>query len=122
MFQFEVVNPDTSEHVGWTGASWVLASVFDAQVIVLIGRIIWGLTTTLFVLTGIVLLLERKKWRELDVLASIVSLSGFSLFWNGLVPSPLYYIVGPIVGVLTLIALLILRWPPDSWIFGSEKE
>jgi hypothetical protein len=122
MFQFEVINPDTGEHIGWDGASWLLTNVFDTQSVLLIGRVIWALAALFFIITGIFLLMEKKTWRNLDITASIVSLSAFFLFWNGLVPHPLYYIVGPTIAILTLIALLIIRWPPDSWIFESQME
>jgi hypothetical protein len=120
MFQFEVVNPDTGEHVGWTGASWLLSDALDGQIVFLIGRVIWIFATILFVLTGVLLLREKKVWRNLDIMASVFSLSAFFLFWNGLVPHPLYYIVGPSVAILTLFSLIVLRWPPDSWIFESQ--
>ncbi|RDE14877.1 MAG: hypothetical protein C4K48_05465 [Candidatus Thorarchaeota archaeon] len=123
IFQFEFVNPVTSEHVGWNGTSWILTGVLDNQSVLLIGRILWGAALVLFILAGIGVLREHKKWREIDVLAAIVSLLAFILFWNGLVPFPLQYIVGPSVAIVTLVSLLVLRRPPDSWIFeGIGKE
>jgi hypothetical protein len=122
MFQFEVVNPDTGEHVGWNGTSWLLSNVINDQIVILIGRIFWALATILFMITGVVLLMEKMEWRTLDIVASGVSLVAFILFWSGLVPHPLYYIVGPSVAILTFVALLIVRWPPDSWIFESQIE
>ena len=88
----------------------------------MIGRILWGVALVLFILAGITVLREHRKWREIDVLAAIVSLLAFILFWNGLVPFPLQYIVGPSVAIVTIVSLLILRWPPDSWIFESRGE
>jgi len=122
IFQFEFVNPDTSEHVGWNGNSWLLTNTLDAQIVLLLGRLFWGAALVLFILTGIAVFREYQKWRILDIVASIVSLSAFIIFWDGLVPYPLQYIVGPSVAVITLIALLVVRWPSDSWIFETKVK
>ena len=122
IFQFEFINPDTSEHIGWNGTSWLLTNILDGQIVLLIGRIFWAATLVLFILAGIAVLKEHKKWRDIDVIASIVSLSAFIIFWDGLVPYPLQYVVGPSVAIVTLIALLVVRWPPDSWIFETKGE
>jgi hypothetical protein len=76
----------------------------------------------LFVAAGIALYMMRKQWRLIDILASLVSLVSYILFWTGLEPVPLYYILGPVISVVTLVALVIVRWPPDEWIFGPNVE
>ncbi len=60
----------------------------------------------------------REQWRILDIFATLVSLLAYVLFWNGLSPVLMYYILGPVISVVTLVALVIVRWPPDEWIFG----
>jgi len=122
IFQFEFINTDTGEHIGWNGTSWLLTNVLDDQIVLLIGRIFWGAAMVLFILAGIAVLMKHRNWRYMAVSAAAVSLSSFILFWNGLVPYPLLYVLGPTVAVGILIALPILRWPPDSWIFKTKGE
>jgi uncharacterized membrane protein YphA (DoxX/SURF4 family) len=63
-------------------------------------------------------LLELELWRMLDIFGAAVSLLAFVLFWNGLKTKPTNWIIGPIVAVVTLVALLVANWPPDQPIFG----
>ena len=117
-FMFYIENPP-DPGVGWNGSSWLLNSVLDASLIQILGTVLWSLTALLFVIAGIAVFMMRVEWRLIDVLASLVSLLAYVLFWNGLEPVPEYYILGPIISVVTLVALVIVRWPPDEWIFHS---
>ena len=119
MFMFYIENPP-EPGVGWNGSSWLLTGILDAAVIQLLGYLLWGLTVFLFVIAGIAVLMRNENWRMIDILAAIVSLIAYILFWFGLEPAPEYWIVGPIISVITIVALVIVRWPPDAWIFDSE--
>jgi hypothetical protein len=110
------------EGVGWNGSSWLLTGTLDAQLIQMLGILLWTTAVISFVLAGIAVYTMQKQWRLIDIIASLVSLVAYLLFWNGLEPVPVYYILGPVISVVTLVALLIARWPPDEWIFGTETR
>ena len=117
-FMFYIENPP-EPGVGWNGTSWLLTGVLDAGIVQILGTILWSLAVLLFVAAGITLYMMRNQWRLIDILASLVSLIAYVLFWNGLEPVPMYYILGPIISVVTLIALVVIRWPPDEWIYNG---
>ncbi|MBY8998995.1 MAG: hypothetical protein KGD60_14810 [Candidatus Thorarchaeota archaeon] len=119
IFMFYIENPP-EPGVGWNGTSWLLTGVLDGAVVQVLGTILWGLTVLLFVIAGIALFMKREQWRLIDILAALVSLLAYVLFWNGLEPVPEYWIVGPVISVVTLVALIVVRWPQDEWIFGTE--
>ena len=119
IFLFYIENPPEPA-VGWDGTSWLLTGVVDQSVVWIMGYLLWGMTVLLFVVSGIAVLSRKKQWRMIDILASLVSLTSYILFWYGLAPEPTYWIIGPIISVVTLVALVILRWPSDDYIFGAE--
>ena len=120
IFIFYIENPP-DPGVGWNGTSWLLTGVLDSSIVQVLGTLLWGLTVLLFVIAGVALFMKREQWRLIDILAALVSLVAYILFWNGLEPVPEYWIVGPIVSVVTLVALVIVRWPTDEWIYGETE-
>lgn len=121
IFMFYIENPP-EPGVGWNGTSLLLTGVLDAGIVQILGTILWGLTVLLFVAAGIALFMMREQWRLIDILASLVSLIAYVLFWTGLEPVPEYWILGPVISVITIVALVIVRWPKDEWIFGTSVE
>jgi hypothetical protein len=119
MFIFYIENPP-EPGVGWNGTSWLLTGMLDATLIRIIGTILWGLTAILFVAAGIAVFTKREQWRLIDIIAALVSLVAYILFWFGLEPIPEYWILGPAISIVTLVALVIVRWPPDEWIFEPQ--
>lgn len=119
MFYFE--NP-VGGNVGWNSTSWALTGIFDASVVQMIGTLLWAVTIVGFVMAGIALFMKREQWRVIDILASIVSLLAYVLFWNGLEPDSMYWILGPVISVVTIVALVVVRRPTDEWLFGSEAS
>ena len=120
-FVFYIEDP-IGEGVGWNGSSWLLTGALDAQLVQILGTLLWLASAVTFVLAGIAVFRMREEWRWIDIIASIVSLAAYILFWNGLEPVPEYYILGPVISVVTIVALAIIRWPPDEWIFGTETR
>jgi hypothetical protein len=118
-FVFYIEDP-MGEGVGWNGSSWLLTGTLDAQSVQILGTLLWVTSVIAFVLAGIAVFTMRAQWRFIDIIAALVSLLAYILFWNGLRPVPEYYILGPVISVVTLVALVIVRWPPDEWIFGAE--
>ena len=118
-FLFYIEDP-MGEGVGWNGSSWLLTGTLDAQLVQILGTLLWATSVIAFVLAGIAVFTVREQWRWIDIIASIVSLVAYILFWNGLEPVPEYWILGPAISAVTLVALVIVRWPPDEWIFGTQ--
>jgi hypothetical protein len=113
------VDDPIGDGVGWNGTSWLLTGTLDAQLVQIVGWLFWATSSILFVLAGIAVFKMREQWRLIDIIASLVSLVAYILFWNGLEPVPVYYILGPVISVVTLVALVIARWPPDEWVFDA---
>ncbi|MCK5408807.1 MAG: hypothetical protein KAJ30_00960 [Candidatus Heimdallarchaeota archaeon] len=44
MFEFIIYDSSTGDYVGWSGQSWLLTNPLGANAVLIIGRIIWGLT------------------------------------------------------------------------------
>ena len=116
MFMFYIDN-SPEPGVGWDGTSWLLTGVLDPSIIQMLGTLLWGLTVLTFVVAGIFVLMKKEQWRMIDILASIISLAAYILFWYGLAPVPMYWILGPVISVVSLVALVIVRWPTEEWIF-----
>ena len=121
IFMFHIED-SLGEGVGWNGSSWFLTGTLDAQLVQILGTLLWATSVIMFVLAGIAVFTMRVQWRLVDIIASIVSLVAYILFWNGLEPVPEYWILGPVISVVTLVALVVVRWPSDEWIFGVEAS
>lgn len=119
MFAVYIEDP-SGTGVGWNGQSWLLTGILDASVVDLLGRALWIISVITFVLAGIMVLMAKKEWRMVDILASLISLLAYILFWYGLEPVPEYWILGPVISIVTLVALIVVRWPSDEWIFESD--
>jgi hypothetical protein len=118
-FLFYIEDP-MGPGVGWNGSSWLLTNSLGPQTVQIVGLLLWAVSAITFVLAGFAVFIKKDQWRLIDIIASIVSLVAYILFWYGLEPVPEYYILGPVISVVTLVALVVVRWPPDEWIFGSE--
>ncbi len=112
MFEFNIQDPNNEKNVGWSGESWVLFNFLNENTVKLVGKILWGLVIVGFVVAGLGYLelpVFIDWWETTLILSSILSLVSFVLFWNGLGPSPLYYIVGIILDVAFLALPLIQK-------------
>ena len=118
IFLFYIEDP-MGQNVGWNGSSWLLTGILDSQAIRIMGTLLWTLAVIAFVIAGVALYSKREQWRLIDIIASTVALVAYIFFWYGLEPESFYWILGPIISVVTLVALVIVRWPPDEWLFGS---
>ncbi len=121
IFMFYIEDP-MGEGVGWNGSSWLLTGILDAQMVQILGTLLWAISVITFVIAGIAVFKMMEQWRLIDIIASIVSLVAYILFWNGLEPVPEYWILGPVISVVTIVALVIVRWPPDEWIFDTRTS
>lgn len=120
LFEFIIYDSATSMYVGWSGQSWLLTNAIGTTAVLIIGRIIWGLTIAGFVIAGIALWIKWKYWRLTAIITSGISLLGYLFFWDGLSPEPFYWIAGPIIGGLVIVFLLIVRWPKNEKLFANK--
>ena len=118
MFLFYFKLPDDEGYFGWSGKSWLLDKFLQEKIVKYIGKVLWSMVLIVFSVSGILILSKHELWRTLDIIASFISLFTFILFWNELKPKPKYYVIGPIVAVITIAALLIVNWPLDTVIFS----
>ena len=121
MFEFVIYDANTATYVGWSRQSWALNTLGQTAVSI-IGIILWSLTIAGFVVAGILLLIKQKAWRITTIVTSFISLIAYLLLWNGLAPEPIYWVVGPIIGGVAIVGLLIFRWPKDENLFHSKRE
>lgn len=98
--------------IGWSGQSWVLSKSLAEKTVRTIGIILWAVTTIGFIGAGIGVFVQQEWWRPLASLSAAIGIIVLVLSWDGLKPTPLYYILGPILNAALLIALLVVQWPP----------
>ena len=118
MFLVYVKLPENEGYFGWSRKSWVLDRFLGEKTVKISGIVLWSLVLVGFCASGILILVNHESWRIIDIIASFLSLFALILFWKDLNPKPKNFIIGPIIAVVNIIALLIVRWPPDTIIFG----
>ncbi len=118
MFLVYVKLPEGEGYFGWSRKSWVLEKFLGEKIVKIIGFVLWVLVLTGFCVSGILILFNHASWRIIDIIVSFVSLFAFVFFWKDLNPKPKNFFLGPIIAIVNIIALLIVRWPTDTIIFG----
>ncbi len=118
LFLIYVKLPENEGYFGWSRKSWLLDRVLNEKIVKIVGIVLWILVLGGFLGSGIVILVKHESWRIIDIIASFISLFAFILFWNELKPKPIRFILGPIIAIVNIIALLIVKWPTDTAIFG----
>lgn len=118
MFLLYVKVPEKEEYFGWSRKSWVLDKFLNNKTVYVIGLVLWASIILSFTISGILILSKVTFWRTMDIIASFISLFAFILFWNELKPKKHYFVLGPIIAIINIIALLIVKWPLDNVIFG----
>lgn len=91
---------------GQTSRSWLLTGESSAR---LIGGLIWLVTILLYGGAVFGLWTVHSWWREVAVIASVISIVGLILFWINPPTAPV--ISALIFNILVLVALLIVRFP-----------
>ena len=100
-------------------ASWgqnlkasLLGSIAQGALVRPVGVLVWLPATAVWVLSGVGVLMGQAWWRETAVAGAALSLTGVGLFIGGL---PLNPTINPVIfNLVTLVALLWLRWPSAS--------
>lgn len=89
--------------------SWLLRNLGQPS-LRSIGGVMWISTLLIFLVAGIVTFTNQPLWRILTIAGSVLSLLTMLLFWDGKM------ILGVVVNVAVLIGLIVLQWPPASFI------
>lgn len=112
---FFAVTSGLMKVAGADGGTWLLPNATGGAVRA-IGAALWLLVTVGFVASAVGIVSASPWWRNLVIIAAIVSLVLLVLFWNGLGRS--WVINAAIFNLVVLAALLIFKWPPVS-VVGS---
>ena len=94
---------------GQTSHSWLLTGSIGDGPARAIASTIWVATIVLFVAGVGGFLLDTAWWRPVTVAASIVSIAGIVLFWDGLATSSAAFALA--FDVVLLVSLLVVHWP-----------
>lgn len=113
MFMFYHYDEKDNVHLGWSRKSWLLDKVIPQNVTTYIGKITWILIVILFGMSGLLLVLAGLNLFVINefvslliIISSIVATLAFIVFYDGLSPTPLNWILGVIIN-LVLIAFVI---------------
>jgi hypothetical protein len=91
---------------GQSVQSWLLHNPSLERII---GSLIWAAAIAAFCAAAYGLFNQQLWWRELTVIASLISLAGLALFWSLPASTSFYFALG--FDVVALAALLIAHWP-----------
>jgi hypothetical protein len=103
---------------GQTGHSWALTGVLGDGPTRAVGAFLWIATIVLFVIGVAGFLTAQPWWVAVTVLASIASIAGIVLMWDGIATSSAAMALA--VDVVILVALLVAHWP-GSEIVGASS-
>jgi predicted MFS family arabinose efflux permease len=93
--------------IRWSGQSWRLNRLLPENKIRAVGIILGGITTIGFIGAGLGVFLEQDWWRMLALISAAIGVIVFVLSWKDLMPTPKYYIMGPILNVTLFLALIV---------------
>jgi hypothetical protein len=102
---------------GQTGHSWALTGVLGDSPTRAIGAVLWVATIVLFVAGVAGFLTAQPWWVGVTVLASILSIAGIVLMWDGIYTSSA--VMALATDVVILVALLVLHWPSQEVVGAS---
>jgi hypothetical protein len=113
IFLFYHYDDKDNVYLGWSRKSWLLDKVIPQKFTIYIGKITWTLIVLLFVVSGLLLLLSGldlfvipEYVSPLIIISSTIAILAFILFYDGLSPTPLHWILGVLIN-LVLIAFII---------------
>lgn len=110
------LNEDKKTYTGWSGDSWIFKNSLDSNTILTMGKIIWVLIIILFILSGgsVLGLPYLKNYTDLLIIvSSILAISAYIIFFNGLYPSPYEYLLGLSIDIVFLA--FVLFYPSESY-------
>ncbi len=102
---------------GQTGHSWVLTGVLGDGPTRTLGALIWVATIVLFVAGVAGFLTAQPWWVGVTVLASVLSIAGIVLMWDGIATTNA--VMALVVDVVILVSLLWAHWPTSEIVSAS---
>jgi len=115
---FLVPTLGVADWAGQTGHSWALTGMLGDGPTRAIGAVLWVATIVLFVAGVAGFLTAQPWWVGVTVLASILSIAGIVLLWDGIATSNA--VMALAVDIVILVALLVAHWP-GSEIVGASS-
>jgi hypothetical protein len=95
------------------GHSWLLGGILSDGGTAILASVLASLAGVAFVATGVGIVLQTGWWRQLAILASVVSIVLVAAMWNGVPTSSAAFALA--FDVVVLLALLVAHWPaPES--------
>ncbi|MFW9930663.1 MAG: hypothetical protein ACFFD1_14840 [Candidatus Thorarchaeota archaeon] len=112
IFLFLFYDEKSKAYLGWTGKSWVLSKIIDEKLTKYAGKILWIITIIFFVLSGLSILnvpVIEEYSTPLIVIASIIAILAFIIFFDGLSPTPYHWILGSVINIALLAFVLFFN-------------
>jgi hypothetical protein len=96
-----------------TGQSWLTGGVLGDAGTAVLASVLAGLAGVAFVAAGVGVIVQATWWRQLAIVASVVSIVLVAAMWNGIPTSSGAFALA--FDVVVLLALLVAHWPaPES--------
>ena len=105
------------EWAGQTGHSWALTGVLGDGPTRTVGALIWVATIVLFVAGVAGFLTAQPWWIGVTVVASVLSIAGIVLMWDGIATSNA--VMALAVDIVILVSLLWAHWPTSEIVGAS---
>jgi hypothetical protein len=104
------MDKNSNDYLGWSRKSWLLANFLDNNQIKIIGFITWTLIITAFATSGIFVIFNGLEINPVPfiLIASILGILSYIVFYDGLAPVPVAWILGVIIDTILLIYVLFL--------------
>lgn len=99
--------------VDTSGQSWIAGGVLGDGGTAALASVLAGLAGVAFVAAGVGVIVQAGWWRQLAILASVVSIVLVAAMWNGIPTTSAAFALA--FDVVVLLALLVAHWPtPES--------
>ena len=95
-----------------TGHSWLLSATLGEGPAKTVATLLWSAVIVLFVAGVGGFLMGTDWWRAVTIAASVVSLVGIVVFWDGIATSSAIFALA--ADLVILAALLVAHWPANE--------
>ena len=96
----------TNIFTGWSKKSWLLDKFMNVQEVKITGFITWITIAILFGLSGLIILdiVHLSTYLSaIIILASIIGILAYVIFYNGFQPTPYHWILGVVINGLIIL-------------------
>jgi hypothetical protein len=94
------------------GRSWLASGVIGDGATGVLASVIAGVAGVAFVAAGLGVLLQAGWWRQLAIVAAVISIVVIAAMWNGIPTSSAMFALA--FDVVVLVALLVAHWPASE--------